>query len=156
MMQRQKSPDSCQATGKWRVSLCRCLSTSLLCRLQARRPRTAGSVMRWSTIAEWSSGVMGATSCAGEKSIRRVERWGMARGAEMGGDDSRPVARQIVVTDLCGMLVFAPLIYPFQERVIPMQTSYNGIPVPANGQSIEYSDGKYKVPDHPLIPFIEG
>src|SRR5271156_6785143 len=80
----------------------------------------------------------------------------MARGAEMGGDDSRPVARQIVVTDLCGMLVFAPLIYPFQERVIPMQTSYNGIPVPANGQSIEYSDGKYKVPDHPIIPFIEG
>src|SRR5271167_2652292 len=74
----------------------------------------------------------------------------------MGGDDSRPVARKIVVTDLCGMLVFAPQIDPLEERVIPMQTSYNEIPVPANGQPIEYSDGKYKVPDHPIIPFIEG
>src|SRR5580692_6227511 len=37
-----------------------------------------------------------------------------------------------------------------------MQSSYNGIPVPANGQSIEYSNGKYTVPDHPIIPFIEG
>jgi isocitrate dehydrogenase len=37
-----------------------------------------------------------------------------------------------------------------------MQTSYNGIPVPANGQPIAYSDGKYTVPDHPIIPFIEG
>jgi isocitrate dehydrogenase len=37
-----------------------------------------------------------------------------------------------------------------------MQTSYNGIPVPKNGQPIQYSDGKYTVPDHPIIPFIEG
>ncbi len=37
-----------------------------------------------------------------------------------------------------------------------MQSSYNGIPVPANGQPIEYKDGKYTVPDHPVIPFIEG
>ena len=37
-----------------------------------------------------------------------------------------------------------------------MQTSYNGIPVPTNGQPIEYKDGKYTVPDHPIIPFIEG
>ena len=37
-----------------------------------------------------------------------------------------------------------------------MQTSYNGIPVPTNGQPIEYNDGKYTVPDHPIIPFIEG
>ncbi len=37
-----------------------------------------------------------------------------------------------------------------------MQTSYNGIPVPADGQPIEYSNGKYTVPDHPIIPFIEG
>src|SRR3984957_12211303 len=37
-----------------------------------------------------------------------------------------------------------------------MQTSYNGIPVPANGQPIEYSNGKYTVPNHPIIPFIEG
>ena len=37
-----------------------------------------------------------------------------------------------------------------------MQTSYNGISVPANGQAIEYSNGKFTVPDHPIIPFIEG
>src|ERR1700731_978129 len=66
------------------------------------------------------------------------------------------MARKIVVTGLCGMLIFGPRIDPFQQRGIPMQTSYNGIPVPANGQPIEYSDGKYKVPDHPIIPFIEG
>src|ERR1039457_597315 len=34
--------------------------------------------------------------------------------------------------------------------------SFNGVPVPSNGQKIEYSDGKYRVPDHPIIPFIEG
>ncbi len=37
-----------------------------------------------------------------------------------------------------------------------MQTSYNGIPVPQDGQVIEYKDGKYIVPDNPIIPFIEG
>jgi isocitrate dehydrogenase len=37
-----------------------------------------------------------------------------------------------------------------------MQTSYNGIPVPANGKAIEYSNGTYSVPDQPIIPFIEG
>ena len=37
-----------------------------------------------------------------------------------------------------------------------MRTSYNGIPVPANGNAIEYKDGAYIVPDHPIIPFIEG
>src|SRR5271168_459998 len=34
--------------------------------------------------------------------------------------------------------------------------SYNGIPVPPSGQKIEYSNGKYKVPNRPIIPFIEG
>src|SRR5271167_1821867 len=34
--------------------------------------------------------------------------------------------------------------------------SFNGVPFPANGQKIEYSNGKYRVPDHPIIPFIEG
>ena len=33
---------------------------------------------------------------------------------------------------------------------------FNGVPVPSNGQKIEYSNGKYIVPDHPIIPFIEG
>jgi isocitrate dehydrogenase len=37
-----------------------------------------------------------------------------------------------------------------------MQTSYNGIAVPARGQAIHYAGGKYDVPDHPIIPFIEG
>src|SRR5271169_1149095 len=35
-------------------------------------------------------------------------------------------------------------------------TSFNGVPLPSNGQKIEYSNGKYRVPDHPIIPFIEG
>jgi isocitrate dehydrogenase len=34
--------------------------------------------------------------------------------------------------------------------------SFNGVPVPPNGQKIEYSGGKYRVPDHPIVPFIEG
>jgi isocitrate dehydrogenase len=34
--------------------------------------------------------------------------------------------------------------------------SFNGVPVPPNGQKIEYSNGKYTVPDHPIVPFIEG
>src|ERR1700704_4047557 len=34
--------------------------------------------------------------------------------------------------------------------------SFNGVPVPPNGQKIEYSNGKYRVPDHPILPFIEG
>src|SRR5712672_1272654 len=33
---------------------------------------------------------------------------------------------------------------------------FNGVPVPANGQPIGYSNGKYRVPDRPIIPFIEG
>ena len=37
-----------------------------------------------------------------------------------------------------------------------MQASYNGIPVPAEGKAIQYVDGKYSVPDQPIIPFIEG
>ena len=36
------------------------------------------------------------------------------------------------------------------------QTSYNGIPVPTDGQPIDYRDGKFIIPDNPIIPFIEG
>ena len=36
------------------------------------------------------------------------------------------------------------------------QTSYNGITVPTEGQPIDYKDGKFTVPNHPIIPFIEG
>jgi isocitrate dehydrogenase len=34
--------------------------------------------------------------------------------------------------------------------------SFNGVEVPSNGQKIEYSNGKYSVPDHPVVPYIEG
>ncbi len=37
-----------------------------------------------------------------------------------------------------------------------MAASYNGHPVPASGARITYSDGRYQVPDNPIIPFIEG
>ena len=37
-----------------------------------------------------------------------------------------------------------------------MQASYNGIPVPDGAEAIEYKDGKFTIPDHPVIPFIEG
>src|SRR5262252_7444840 len=34
--------------------------------------------------------------------------------------------------------------------------AFNGVPVPSDGTRIEYSNGKYTVPDRPIIPFIEG
>jgi isocitrate dehydrogenase len=37
-----------------------------------------------------------------------------------------------------------------------MQTTYNGLSLPADGQPIEYANGQFSVPDHPIIPFIEG
>jgi isocitrate dehydrogenase len=37
-----------------------------------------------------------------------------------------------------------------------MAVSYNGLPVPASGARITYNDGRYQVPDNPIIPFIEG
>ena len=37
-----------------------------------------------------------------------------------------------------------------------MKSSYNGQPIPANGKAIEYSGNKFIIPDHPIIPFIEG
>jgi isocitrate dehydrogenase len=38
-----------------------------------------------------------------------------------------------------------------------MKTSYNGVRVPANGKPIEYGDdATFRVPDRPIIPFIEG
>src|SRR5437868_12483409 len=33
---------------------------------------------------------------------------------------------------------------------------FNGVPQPADGERIEYANGKYRVPDRPIIPFIEG
>ena len=37
-----------------------------------------------------------------------------------------------------------------------MQKSYNGVALPQGGKPIQYSNGKYQVPDNPIIPFIEG
>jgi isocitrate dehydrogenase len=37
-----------------------------------------------------------------------------------------------------------------------MKTSYNGLQVPTNGQPIGYANNELKVPDQPIIPFIEG
>jgi isocitrate dehydrogenase len=37
-----------------------------------------------------------------------------------------------------------------------MAASYNGLPIPANGAPITYKDGRYQVPDNPIIPYIEG
>src|SRR3979490_3103160 len=37
-----------------------------------------------------------------------------------------------------------------------MQKSYNGLSLPTGGEAIQYADGKYTIPDHPIIPFIEG
>ncbi len=37
-----------------------------------------------------------------------------------------------------------------------MPTSYNGFPLPEDGEAIQYADGKFNIPDHPIIPFIEG
>jgi len=37
-----------------------------------------------------------------------------------------------------------------------MAGSYNGVAVPADGGKIGYANGKYQVPDRPIVPFIEG
>lgn len=37
-----------------------------------------------------------------------------------------------------------------------MQETYNGTRPPESGSPIEYSSGVYTVPDHPIVPFIEG
>jgi len=37
-----------------------------------------------------------------------------------------------------------------------MAASYNGSPLPADGKPITFVDGKFQVPDNPIIPYIEG
>ena len=37
-----------------------------------------------------------------------------------------------------------------------MQTTYNGLALPADGAPIEYTNRQFTVPDNPIIPFIEG
>jgi isocitrate dehydrogenase len=37
-----------------------------------------------------------------------------------------------------------------------MQSTYNGLKLPENGQPITYENGQFSVPDNPIIPYIEG
>src|SRR5437763_8644609 len=37
-----------------------------------------------------------------------------------------------------------------------MQSTYNGLALPTDGQPIDYSNGQFTIPDNPIIPFIEG
>lgn len=37
-----------------------------------------------------------------------------------------------------------------------MKSSYNGVAVPSTGKVIEYANGEFRIPDQPIIPFIEG
>ncbi|HEY1208981.1 MAG TPA: NADP-dependent isocitrate dehydrogenase [Terracidiphilus sp.] len=37
-----------------------------------------------------------------------------------------------------------------------MQATYNGLELPKNGQPIGYQNGQFDVPDHPILPYIEG
>ena len=37
-----------------------------------------------------------------------------------------------------------------------MKNTYSGVSVPAGGKGIEYAGGAFRVPDQPVIPFIEG
>jgi isocitrate dehydrogenase len=37
-----------------------------------------------------------------------------------------------------------------------MADSFNSVAVPADGARITYKDGRYQVPDNPIVPFIEG
>ncbi|HTA59579.1 MAG TPA: isocitrate/isopropylmalate family dehydrogenase, partial [Candidatus Baltobacteraceae bacterium] len=37
-----------------------------------------------------------------------------------------------------------------------MKSAYNGVAVPGDGKAIGYEGGVLKVPDNPIVPFIEG
>jgi isocitrate dehydrogenase len=37
-----------------------------------------------------------------------------------------------------------------------MKQSYNGRPIPSDGTAIQFTGGKFQIPDRPIIPFIEG
>ena len=37
-----------------------------------------------------------------------------------------------------------------------MKSSYSGVAVPSSGKAIEFTGGKFHVPDQPILPFIEG
>ncbi|MDT8068995.1 MAG: NADP-dependent isocitrate dehydrogenase [Terriglobia bacterium] len=37
-----------------------------------------------------------------------------------------------------------------------MATTYNGVRLPTSGAKIEFKNGKFEIPDNPIIPYIEG
>src|SRR5437016_8117412 len=37
-----------------------------------------------------------------------------------------------------------------------MKSSYNSLPVPHDGEAIQFSGGEFRIPDRPIIPYIEG
>ena len=37
-----------------------------------------------------------------------------------------------------------------------MKSVYNNVQVPSDGKPIQYANGKFSIPDRPIIPFIEG
>src|SRR5579885_2609076 len=37
-----------------------------------------------------------------------------------------------------------------------VRSSYNGVPIPADGEPIRFDGQAFQVPDRPIIPFIEG
>ena len=37
-----------------------------------------------------------------------------------------------------------------------LESFYNNLPVPAQGNRNEFRDGKFVIPDNPIIPFVEG
>src|SRR3974390_3316002 len=43
-----------------------------------------------------------------------------------------------------------------REKGTLMKTAYNGLAVPSDGKAIGYEGGALRVPDNPIIPFIEG
>src|SRR3990170_7796496 len=36
------------------------------------------------------------------------------------------------------------------------KSSYNNLPVPTDGETIQFRNGKFVIPDRPIIPFVEG
>src|SRR5271154_6758788 len=64
------------------------------------------------------------------------------------------VLRCLVLPDDLRTVVKQRPVYPGRQQ--SMKSSYNGVAVPSNGKVIQYSGGKFQVPDQPVIPFIEG
>ena len=59
-----------------------------------------------------------------------------------------------VDVSLVSFIYPARALIPRRER--KLSVSYNGVPLPAQGEVIGYSHGKLAVPENPIIPYIEG